>query len=77
MCEKLTDRRDAFGSIGVSREQGGHSFEELVHVTQKQIVLIPIVCVERRPADLRAIEHLLHGDIVKGLREQQLHQGIA
>lgn len=77
MREELADRSNPVGLIVACREQVGHSFEELVYIAQKQVVLVAIVLVKGRAADLRAIKDFLNSYVVERLREQQSNQSIA
>ena len=54
----------------------GHG-EELFHVTHEKVFLVAIVRVESCATDAGAIEHLLHGDLVKILFMHERDKGIA
>lgn len=53
------------------------SFEEALGVAEQEIALVLEVCVERRSADPRAVEHLLHRDLVELALEHQLDERTA
>ncbi len=54
-----------------------HQLKKILYIAQEEIVLAAEVRVERRPAHARAIQHLLHRDLLKWLFVDERHQGIA
>ena len=72
--EQLPHRRDTIRGVSASREHRGHSFEELVKVANKKVILVVVVHIESRPADLSTIKDVLYGDRVERLLQCELHK---
>src|SRR5256885_16644596 len=77
MREQLLHRCDPFRPITVPRKRGGHSFEELFGIAKEEIVFISKMRVESGAAHLRAVEHILHSDVVERLLDKQRHDRVS
>src|ERR1700733_8659556 len=77
MREEFLYRRDSRLRRSLASEQSADDFEEVLHVAEKQVILVAIVSVEGGAADSGAIEHLLNGDVVEWLFLNQLNEGVS
>ena len=77
MREQLLHRCDPFRLVTVPRKRRGHHFEEVFGVTEEKIVLVPKMRVESGAAHLRAVEHILHSDVVERFLDKQRHHRIS
>jgi hypothetical protein len=75
--KEFLDRRDAVGCVSLPDKGGGHHFPEVFDVAEEKIVLIAVVGVKGRAADLGAVEDMLDGDGLEGLFVHEGDESIA
>src|SRR2546423_8887370 len=77
MREQLLHGCDSFRFVTEPRKRSSHHFEELFGIAKEEIVFISKMRVESGAAHLRAVEHILHSDVVERLLDKQRHHRVS
>jgi hypothetical protein len=73
--EKFGDGHDTVGFVFLIAEHGAHCFAEHFELAHEQVVNVPVVQVEGRASDARAVEHILDGYVADGFLENEVEEG--